>query len=324
MIYLGNMNTDNQQRHPIQVAARRSGLTPDVIRVWERRYEAVRPVRTSTNRRLYSDEDVERLFLLGQVTRAGRRIGDVAHLSLAELKEIATEDREAAARVVGSMPARREDPASRNYLNACIEAIRQLDGSALERALSDASVDLSPPDLMDRLLLPLLNEVGDRWRHGTMRVAHEHMASALIRSFLGALKDRQRAPLGAPEIIVATPAGQRHEFGALMVSVAAASDGWKVTYLGADLPVEDIAAAARERRVRAVALSLVYPADDPKVGDQMRTLREYLQEDCALFVGGAAAPAYENEIGEAGGAFMPDLATLRTELEALRYDASPS
>ena len=71
---------DGEGKHPIQIVARRTGLTPDVIRVWERRYEAVLPRRTSTNRRLYSDRDVERLQLLRRATLAGRRIGDVARL----------------------------------------------------------------------------------------------------------------------------------------------------------------------------------------------------------------------------------------------------
>jgi len=77
---MNGSGTATRQQHPIQVAARRSGLTSDVIRAWERRYRAVEPGRSATNRRLYSDDDVERLLLLGQVTRAGRRIGDVAGL----------------------------------------------------------------------------------------------------------------------------------------------------------------------------------------------------------------------------------------------------
>jgi methanogenic corrinoid protein MtbC1 len=316
------MNHDMEQTHPIQVAARRSGLSPDVIRVWERRYQAVTPLRTSTNRRLYTDEDVERLFLLGQVTRAGRRIGDVARLSLQELERLAAEDREAAARVGSGAPSGGQVAGTRKYLEACSEALRALDSSALERALSDASMDLSPPVLMERLLLPLLNEVGNGWKDGSLRVAHEHMSSALIRSFLGALNDRQRPPMGAPEVVVATPAGQRHEFGALMVSVAAATDGWKVTYLGPDLPAEDIVAAAKTRKVRAVALSLVYPADDPRLGDELRTLRDGLDEGTTLLIGGASAAAYRKEIGEAGGRYIPDLATLRAELETLRFDST--
>ena len=84
-----SQSEDRPNRHPIQVVSRRTGLSQDVIRVWERRYHAVSPERSPTNRRLYSDEDIQRLALLRRATKGGRRIGDVAGLSDEQVQRIA-------------------------------------------------------------------------------------------------------------------------------------------------------------------------------------------------------------------------------------------
>jgi len=75
-------------QHPIQVVSRLTGLSPHVIRVWEKRYGAVVPARTGTNRRLYSDEEVERLQLLGRATEAGHKIGIISKLAVADLRRL--------------------------------------------------------------------------------------------------------------------------------------------------------------------------------------------------------------------------------------------
>ncbi len=306
------------QGHPIQVAARRSGLTPDVIRAWERRYHAVEPARSGTNRRLYTESDIEKLFLLSQVTRAGRRIGDVANLSADKLREIVAEDGEAAARV-GSLPA---SPArgrtEEHYLDACLDYLNDLDAAGLEATLAEASIALSTPVLLEQLITPMLQQVGEGWHSGKLRVAHEHMTTAVVRSLLGGLRKSGSLPSTAPELVVAAPAGQRHELGALMVALAATADGWKVTYLGADLPAADIAAAALQRNARAVALSIVHPADDPNLPGEIEILGTALGDATVLLAGGRGAGAYSAALAAAGGRIIETIPSLRSELQTLR------
>lgn len=315
---MSEQRTSATAKHPIQVAARRSGLSADVIRVWERRYGAIEPERSGTNRRLYTDEDVERLLILGQVTRAGRRIGDVAALPTEKLREMAEEDNQAASRIGATAGAGQRTRPVSQHLDTCLAAIDRMDAVGLDAALSNASVDLSIPALMEQLLKPLMQEIGERWHEGKFRVAHEHLASALVRSFLGTLRSAGPFPVGAPSLIVATPAGARHEIGALMVAVLAAHDGWNVTYLGADLPADDIAAAARNTGARAVALSIVYPTDDPQIGSELRRLAGHLDEEVSLLIGGDSAKAYSDVLEEIGAGYTADVATLRSELRKIR------
>jgi methylmalonyl-CoA mutase cobalamin-binding subunit len=109
----------------------------------------------------------------------------------------------------------------------------------------------------------------------------------------------------------------------LMVAAAAAAEGWRPTYLGPDLPAEEIAAAVQEKGARAVALSIVYPPDDPLLPDELRRLRWLLPPGVELIVGGRAACAYAPALAEIGARNVEDLSALRAELEALRAP-SPS
>jgi cobalamin-dependent methionine synthase I len=137
---------------------------------------------------------------------------------------------------------------------------------------------------------------------------------------LGELETASTLPDGAPEIIVATPAGTRHELGALMVCVLAKSDGWRATYLGPDLPAEEIVAAVRNKGARAVALSIVYPTDDPLLAGELKRLRGRLGEKVPVLVGGASAHAYRESLEEIDAVIAADVASLRAELQKLRAE----
>ncbi|NIU21888.1 MAG: transcriptional regulator, partial [Actinobacteria bacterium] len=109
----------------------------------------------------------------------------------------------------------------------CLAAIERLDGTALAAALEAAALELPRPALLSSLLMPLMARVGKLWHEGALRVAHEHLASSIVHSFLGTLHRCSPVPDSAPELIVVAPAGQHHEFGAMTVAVAAATDGWR-------------------------------------------------------------------------------------------------
>lgn len=313
-------------RHSIGVAARRTGLKADLIRAWERRYGAVEPARSPTRRRLYSDDQVRRLQLLSRAVQGGRNIGDVATLPDADLEELIAGD--AAAAVLASdrpgvaEPSAPGDGAQAEALvDVCLAAIRRLDARALEAELKRASVALSRTHLVERILEPVLRTVGEQWRSGELRPVHEHMASAVVRSFLGGLTEAYEPPESAPRIVVTTPLRQRHEMGGLLAAASAAAEGWDVLYLGPDLPAEEIAAAARSSGARAVGLSITYPPDDPALAGELARLGRLLSPGVLLLIGGRSAPAYRAVIEGAGGRLMGGLDDLRRLLAGLREPA---
>ena len=304
-----------EAHHPIQLAARLTGLSAHVLRIWEQRYHAVEPKRTPTNHRLYSQSDLERLTLLRDVTRAGHSISQMARLPNDKLRALAANApglELQASRAIASASA----PDA--LLDECLASVQSLDGRALDDTLKRATTALGAQGVLHRLVAPLAQSVGKLWREGKIAAAHEHFATGHIRAFLGNLAKPFAGNEGAPVLVVATPAAQLHELGALLVSALAVNLGWQVTSLGASLPAAEIAGAARQKRARAVALSLVYPEDDASLPGELTLLREALPADTALLVGGRAMPAYRDVLRRLGALLAEDLVQLGLALDRLR------
>jgi methanogenic corrinoid protein MtbC1 len=305
-------------RHSIKAVARKTGLSTHVIRVWERRYKAVQPSRTDTNRRLYSEADVERLGLLKQATQAGHSIGTIADLPMDRLMRIAAE----AAVTESKIPPAGGGGDADQFIEDCLTAIRGMNSRALDDCLGRALVRFGHHGLLEKVIGVLAQRVGELWRAGEILAAHEHFASAAIRGFLS--RNSQPFPGGGnlPTLVVGTPAGQLHELGAVMVAAAANDLGWRVVYLGPSLPAGELAAAVAQNQARAVALSLVYPEDDPHLPVELENLRRYLPSPTAIIAGGRAAPAYATTL-KAIGALQPrTLSEFYTCLERLRANAA--
>jgi len=305
-------------RHPIQVVVRRTGLSSDVLRAWERRYGAVKPQRSDSQRRLYSDADVERLILLRRGTLAGRSIGQLSDLSNAELKLLVADDLESMAAATPTQAADGVEPST--VLENAATAVRDLDAGQLHSVISGASLVVAPPVLVERVLVPLMRSIGEQWLAGTLGIAHEHLASAVVRTVLSDLaKPRQLSP-GAPAIVVGTPARQIHELGALVVAATAAADGWRVVYVGADIPAADMAAAAEQAGAKAVALSITYPPDDDNMAGELAELRRLLPREVPVLAGGLSALSYTQPLAAIGALLVGDLQALRSVLSSLAFE----
>ncbi|MCB1057178.1 MAG: MerR family transcriptional regulator [Acidobacteria bacterium] len=308
-------------KHSMGAACELTGLTPDVIRAWERRYRAVTPDRTVGNQRTFTDQDIGRLKLLREVTRVGRSISKVAHLSDEELVDLVHQDR---ARLSDApRPQLPSEPLSRLsiLLQRCLEAVERLDVGAFQRQLELAVVQLGWHRAMDDVLVPLLAQIGELWDHGDARDTHERFATSLVRSCVGSLRRAYVAAPTAPGLVVAAPAGQQHELGALLVAATAAAEGWQVSYLGADVAIDDIAMEVLETEYDVIALSLTQRADGA-FEDELRRLRRLLGSQRTLIVGGQGAGAHA-ELLRAIGAVRPGgLSELRDFLERLRDETA--
>jgi DNA-binding transcriptional MerR regulator/methylmalonyl-CoA mutase cobalamin-binding subunit len=304
--------------HPIRVVARRTGLSTHVIRIWEKRYGAVEPQRTGTNRRLYAEADIERLSLLRVLAHEGHGIGQVARLPLERLRKLAAEA-ERLGRGAGS--GRTRAKSTPGFLEECLVAVKGLNAADLEAVFRRAELEIGIQGLLQRVIAPLVQATGELWRTGSIMAAHEHFATAVIRTFLGNATKTVAAAATGPMILVTTPAGQLSELGALLAGASAANLGWRVTYLGTSLPSAEIAGMARQHQARAVALSLVYPEDDPLLGGELKKLRSLLPVEISLIVGGRASPAYRPILDEIGAVAVEDLAEFCAILDSLRLPA---
>ena len=298
----------------MKLVSQRTGLSPHVLRVWERRYGAVSPDRSDSNRRLYGDEELRRLELMAALTRGGHSIGQIASLPVEELESLAT----SLATEPEVAVSRQTSADGEEFFDEAWECVRDLDLPKLRGVLEKAIVSKGISVMTEQLVVPLIERVGIGWELGEISVAEEHAASAVIKEVLFMASRPYAATMGAPGLVVATPCGQLHELGGVLVACAARRQGWEVSYMGASLPAEEIARVAIRRKARVVGLSIVYPADDPDLPGELLRLRRMLPDDVAVLIGGRAAAGYEEVIEEIGARVISDLAGVRLALDQFR------
>ena len=306
---------ESQKLYPIKVVSRLTSLSAHVIRIWEKRYKAVVPARTETNRRLYTEHDVMKLRLLQKLTSFGYNIGQIGNFTLPQLQELAELD--ITEKIADSLTSLDENQ-NHSLIKEAMTAIRLLDSDKLEDILLQAIVQIGQNRILEELISPVLEELGQQWQEGHIRAYHEHLATTVIRKFLTDQIAKISISPHAPSIIVTTPIGQLHELGALIASFVATHQGWQVVYLGANLPAEDIAAAALEKNIKYVLLSIIYPANDPKLHTEILQLSEYLQGKTKLIIGGRAAKSYQQAINDTNSSYFSNLEQLRQFLQTLQ------
>jgi methanogenic corrinoid protein MtbC1 len=304
---------DTLPKHPIAIASERSGLSQDLLRIWERRYRAVEPSRGPGGHRAYSDADITRLRLLNEVTSAGRSIGQVAGLSTDELKRMAQDDNAAAERDKGGAAAKSRNErsaAAAHIVKLALASTARLDAPDLEHSLRRAIAQLGITSFIEDVATPILWRIGEDWHAGRLTIAHEHLASSTIHDLVAESMRAIGGGAGEPTVLVATPTGERHAIGATLVGATAASEGWRVIYLGTDLPARDIAAAAIATKARAIAMSVIYVQDRARTVGELSALRALLSPSVSIVVGGAGVAGMEDELGQIGirvGASLRDL-----------------
>jgi DNA-binding transcriptional MerR regulator len=220
--------------------SRRSGVSPELLRAWERRYGLLRPTRSAGGLRLYSLDDLER------VRQMRRHLDD--GLAAAQAAALA------------SRPARAEpvevalDPASaRAALGRALEAFDEPGAqSIVDDLLATATVDL----LVTEVVLPYLHELGARWERGEVSVAQEHFASNVVRGRLLGLARGWGRGLGPLGLLACIP-GERHDLGLLGFGLVLRTRGWRIAYLGADTPLPTLEATAHVLEPDAVVLTAV-------------------------------------------------------------------
>jgi DNA-binding transcriptional MerR regulator/methylmalonyl-CoA mutase cobalamin-binding subunit len=306
-----------QPKYTMKVAANLAGLTPYVIRAWEKRYAVVDPERTDTNRRLYTNEQVEYLRLLRRLTEAGYPIGSIAGMEAGALRKLLeTEDSQQRRGAEGGGTAE----AQAEMRGELLRLARALDPVSLERLLVEGSVLFSHRELLEGVVIPFIDEVGRSWKSGSLRIAHEHVATSAVRNMLTNLLYTARTRETEHALVVSTPSGQAHELGALISANIAVMSGWDVTYLGADLPAGEIAASARDLGASVVLLSIVFPPDDPLVHSELAKLAGMLPPETSIVIGGRSAGGYRQTIERVDGCVLESIDHLWDYLDRRRRE----
>jgi DNA-binding transcriptional MerR regulator len=297
-----NDNVSVTPKYLIGRVTKLTGLSIDVVRVWERRYGAVRPARSNGGTRLYSDADIRRLRRLRQAVDGGHSISQAARLSETELDEL----------IADAQPSIEAADPYRAVRERFIEAIRTMDVVAADQELAHAAMLFPARELVKKIVAPILDEIGERWANKEFGVAHEHLASGLLRSTLGSLF-RLYPPSGnADTMVLATPAGQRHELGLLLAALLAAAHGWRVVCLGADVPAAEIAIAVRLTNARVLTLSVA--TGHSGIDEELAAISRLVPFSTRIWIGGAEAAKHGDLITRANWILVRNLEELEDRL----------
>lgn len=267
-------------QYPIRAVAKLTGLSIDTLRAWERRYGAVTPARSDRGR-LYSDADVTRLRILRDAVAAGHSVGQIATLGEQELRTLVEAHAHRPSRPAAV-------PGAAFDATRLADALAALDNIALDQEFSRLAAVMTPDDLVRHVVLPVAREVGDRWNERRGGIAHEHLISSTLQHLLGSflrLYGRPRVPL---RLLFATPSGDRHELGILGAAMLAASHGLAVSYVGPDLPADEIVHAVKAANARVLVLGLTLTDDGARDKD-LRAIVRGLPRGVECWAGGLGA-----------------------------------
>jgi MerR family transcriptional regulator, light-induced transcriptional regulator len=276
----------------IHVVAQRVGLSEALIRAWERRYKLLKPQRTPGGYRAYSEADVALLQRVKEFTAQGISIGEAARLAPQIRKDLARGSEAAAPVAVDGAPLERW----RDELLSCASAFDQ---ARVDAVLDEALATLPPLLVFDRVLVPVLVEVGERWHRGELSVAEEHLVSQAIRNrLLAVLAARTRR--GAQHVICACLPGEDHEVGLLGAALRFREAGFRVTWLGARTPADDLGRAVAKSRPSLVALAAHLNEGVRGLRASLGGVLKTLPRGVPVVVGGAAARQHQSLVAELG------------------------
>lgn len=259
----------------ISAVERDTGLSKDVLRVWERRYGFPNPERDANGERLYPVAQVERLRSIKRLMDAGHRPGKLLALDEGELDTLAT--RQVRAKVVDDVG---------DLQRQILSLLQQHDAVGLRQTLAQLLMKQGLQEFVAETIAPLNRAVGEAWMRGEMQIFQEHayteQVQVVLRSAVNAIPHRA----AHPTVLLATFPNEQHGLGLLMVESILAPEGAHCISLGTQVPIPEIAEAALAYKVDAVALSFSSAYSSKQALTGLESLRALLPDRVAMWVGG--------------------------------------
>lgn len=271
--------------HTVKRAAELTGITPDTLRMWERRYGVVTPSRSEGGYRLYDEGALRRLSAMKKLVDSGWGAAQAA-------QRVLEGD---FAKDVPAPPAR---PVLGD-VSALARTAADFDAAALGAALDEAFALGTFEQVVESWLMPSLAQLGNAWRTGEVTIAGEHFVSATVQRRLAAAFDAAGSAAPGPAVVVGLARGSRHEIGVLAFATALRRAGRAVVYVGGDLPPDEWVATIGARSAAAAVLGVPAAEDVPAVRETVDTLAAAYPA-LPVFVGGGHQSAVGGSARELG------------------------
>ncbi|MBI3356409.1 MAG: cobalamin B12-binding domain-containing protein [Nitrospirae bacterium] len=294
--------------HRIHRVAKLTGLSKDVIRVWERRFGLLKPTRGANRYRNYSDEDVALLRYLKEQLDAGGSIGELSKWGREELLSRA---RASAPRVSFV------DNTFTRLLRELLSTLNPFNRVIFEKRLNGAVAVVPFEEALHGILLPLQEQVGQLWHENHIDVAIEHYVTKQIQQkIFSAMNQLPVAEFGA-KVVVACPPGEEHDIAALTVAYRCRVRGCRVYYLGANVPVASLANLCGAVRPDLTIISFPLTLSNDKASELVQTLTREVIPTSPVAVGGHGALAMRDVFKRSHIEVLEDFAELDHKLDRL-------
>ena len=294
---------------PLNISAveRETGLSKDVLRIWERRYGFPHPQRDDNAERQYAAVDVAKLRAIKRLMDTGLRPGKLIRQSLAELNALA--EKRVHPRRDALAPAVERD---------VLALLKSHDAAGLQGALANLLLRQGVQRFVLETIAPLNRAVGEAWMRGELKVFEEHVYTELVQAVLRSAVAPLSRQSGTPRILLTTVPGEQHGIGLLMVDALLAPEGVQCLSLGTQTPFDDIRLCALAFKVHVVALSFSPAFPLRQAGDALALLRRQLPAAVALWAGGEQLRRLRKSL--AGVLLLPDLAEVLDALKSWRAE----
>jgi MerR family transcriptional regulator, light-induced transcriptional regulator len=293
----------------ISAVERETGLSKDVLRIWERRYGFPEPRRDDNAERQYPREQVAKLRAIKRLMDTGMRPGKLIRRSLAELNTLA--ETRAGPRREAIAPALERD---------LLALLKSHNAPALQHALANQLMRQGLQRFVLETITPLNRAVGEAWMRGELQVFEEHLFTEQLQVALRTAINAFPRQAGVPKVLLTTFPGEQHGLGLLMVEALLVPEGAQCISLGTQTPIDDIRNAALAHKVHVVALSISAAFPLRQAGEGLAALRRQLPAAIALWAGGEMTRRLRKSLP--GVLLIPELGELVSTLKNRRTETA--
>ena len=266
--------------YSIKTISNMTGVPPETLRTWERRFDFLAPARDSRGQRVYSDDDVTRVGLIASLANAGHPIRRLAALEIAELRDLGSQR----TRIV-------RKPEEQKLVEDLAHAIGDLDLRRFRFLIGYALSLQSPVETVEHILAPTWRTIGELWENKSINVGVEHALSSIFKEELFAAIRTLHLAAHGPTIVFTTPSGELHEIGLLMGCYIAAAEGFECQYWGPNLPADDLVESLSGVGARALVISIVHRGTNDHLIEELNIIADRLPKSVAFWIGASSAVA---------------------------------
>lgn len=264
--------------YSIKAISLMTGVKPETLRTWERRFDFLEPSRDESGRRVYSDKDAQKLGLISDLLGQGHPISRLAEMNTQALRALEADQ-----------SSKSQVDTEQELLNDLLETLSLVDLDRFRLLVNRILISTPPSVAIDRILSPAMHEIGSRWSEGKLSISAEHALSNILKGELLGIIGTLQVRANGPKLVFATPCGEQHYLGLLMGAYIAAAEGFQCVILGPDIPSVDLADAVTELEAHALVISVVREQSFDLAASHIRQIATRLDPSILFLVGAPAS-----------------------------------